>query len=108
MLEPEGEHADGAVTAHGQAAAGLDEQDAAVRVGACGWIKKPAAHHVVPARLEAQAGADPVETFHEVETALGHGCAMQQWRAAGHQSHRVAGGVAIDAEERGTHGAPKN
>ena len=103
MLEAEGEDADRSMAAHRQAAAGLDEENPDVGVGAGGRIEKPAAHHVVPARLETQPGANPVEPLHEIEPALGHRCAAQQRRPARHQPHGIAGRVTVDAEERGTH-----
>src|SRR5690606_21970182 len=53
VLQTEGDHPDGPVAAHGQAAAGLDEQYARVRVRQ-GWrIQETAAHHVVAAWYEA-------------------------------------------------------
>uniref|UniRef100_A0A0N5A080 LigA n=1 Tax=Parastrongyloides trichosuri TaxID=131310 RepID=A0A0N5A080_PARTI len=72
VFQPEGDHADRPVAAHGQAAAGLDEQDARVCIRQGRRIQEAAAHHVVAARLETQGGADPVVTAQEVEPTLGH------------------------------------
>src|SRR3546814_21135723 len=66
VLQAERHDADGAVAAHGEAAAGLDEQDAAVGVVAGRRIEEAARHHVVPARLEAEASADPVEAGEKI------------------------------------------
>ena len=99
LLEREGHRADRAVTAHGQAAAHLDVQDTGVAVRAARRVEDRAGHDVVAARLEHQRGADPVVARAEVLAARAHRGAVQQRPAARHQAHRVAAGVAIDAEE---------
>ena len=60
MFEAEGEHADGAVAAHGQAAAGLDEQDSASASGRLAGTEYPPPSCRARA-ARTQAGADPVE-----------------------------------------------
>ena len=60
FLDEDGDGADGAVAAHRQAAAGLDEEERGVGVVAHRLVEDRAGHHVVAARLEHQAGADPV------------------------------------------------
>ncbi|MNL18124.1 hypothetical protein D3C87_1392560 [compost metagenome] len=72
VLQAEGDHADGPMAAHGQAAAGLDEQDARIGVGQGRRVQEPAAHHVVAARLEAQRRPYPIVAVEEVEPPLGH------------------------------------
>ena len=101
VLERDRDGADGAVAAHGQAAGGLDEQDADVAIGTRRRIEDRARHHVVPAWLEHQAGADPVVFRQEVLAALEHGLALQlRNAAAGHHADRVSAGVTVDAKER--------
>ena len=60
VLDRHGHRADGAVAAHRQAAAGLDEQDGDVAIVARRRVEDRARHHVMAARLEHEAGADPV------------------------------------------------
>src|SRR3546814_13035294 len=72
VLQAERHDADGAVAAHGEAAAGLDEQDAAVGVVAGRRIEEAARHHVVPARLEAEAGAETAEAGRDITQSRGH------------------------------------
>jgi hypothetical protein len=45
---------------------GLDEEDADIGIGLRRRVEEPARHHVVPARLEAETGANPVEPLQEV------------------------------------------
>ena len=99
VLDRHGDGADRAVAAHRQAAAHLDEQDADVAVGAGRRIEHRARHHVVAARLEHQRLADPVVVGEEIEPPLAHGGALEQGRAARHQPHRIAAGVAVEAGE---------
>ena len=99
VLDRHGDGADGAVAAHRQAAAHLDEQDADVAVGAGRRIEHRARHHVVAARLEHQRLADPVVVREEIEPPLAHGGALEQRRAARHQPHRIAAGMAVEAGE---------
>jgi hypothetical protein len=55
----------------------------------------------VATRLEHQAGADPVVFGEEMLAALEHaGAGQLRHAAAAHHPHRVAAGVAVDAEER--------
>ena len=62
-------------------------------------IEDRARHHVVAARLEHQPGADPVEFGEEMRAPLHHRRALEQRPAAGDQPHRIAAGMAVDAEE---------
>ena len=99
VLDRHGDRSDRAVAAHRQAAAHLDEQDGDVAVGSRRRIEDRARHHVVAARLEHQRLADPVMVLEEVEPPLAHGGALEQGRAAAHQPHRVAAGVAVEARK---------
>ncbi|GAB7553355.1 hypothetical protein NRB_28610 [Novosphingobium sp. 11B] len=103
MFETEGDDADGAVAAHRQAAAGLDEQDTDVVRGVDRRIEEPTRHHVMTARLEAQAGPDPVETRQEILPPLGHRGALQQRRPARHEADGVTCRMTVDAEESMPH-----
>jgi hypothetical protein len=87
------------VAAHGEAAGGFDEQEGDVAIRPRRRIQDGAGHHVVAARLEAQRPADPVEFRHEMRPLLHHIGADQVRPTAGHQPHRIAAGMAIDAEE---------
>ena len=60
LLDQHRHRADGAVAAHRQAAARLDEEDRGVAILAHRLVEDRARHDVVAARLEHQAGADPV------------------------------------------------
>ena len=62
-------------------------------------IEDRARHHVVAARLEHQPGADPVVFGEEMRAPLHHRRALEQRPAAGDQPHRIAAGMAVDAEE---------
>ena len=105
VLDAHGDGADGAVAAHRQAARGLDEEHRHVAVGPGRRIEDRARHHVVAARLEHQAGADPVELAQEMRALLQHGGALEPRPAAGDQADRIAAGVAVDAGEGvGGHG----
>ena len=99
VLDGHGHRADRAVAAHRQAAGRLDEQDGDVAIGPRRRIEDRARHHVVAARLEHQPGADPVIFGQEMRAPLHHGRAVEQRPAAGDQPHRIAAGVAVDAEE---------
>jgi hypothetical protein len=99
VFKGEGDDADGAVAAHRQDAAGLDEQDADIGLRRGRRIEETAAHHVVAAGLETQAGADPVIAGHEVLPPRAHAVAGQRGRAFDHQPHGIAGGMAVDAAE---------
>ena len=94
-----GDGADGAMAAHRQAAAGLDEQDAEVAVVARRRHQDAARHLVVAARLEHQPGADPVERGQEMLPPRAHRRPGQRRRPARHHAHRVAAGMRVDAEE---------
>ena len=61
VLDREGHHADRAVAAHRQAAAGLDEKKGRIEPVRERRHQESTGHHVVPARLEHQAAADPIE-----------------------------------------------
>ena len=99
LLDQHGDGADGAVAAHRQAAAGLDEDQRRIGVVAQRLVEDGAGHDVVAARLEHQAGADPVVVGEEMLALLAHGGATKRRAAAGHHAHRIAGGMGIDAEE---------
>src|SRR5579872_5832416 len=63
FLDANRDRADRAMTAHGQAAAGLDKEDGDI-VGRIVWrVEDTAAHHVVAAGLEHESFADPVIFF---------------------------------------------
>lgn len=96
VLHRHGHRADGSVAAHWQATAGLDEQNADIAIGPGRRIKDRARHDVMAAGLEHQRLADPVVPREEIEPALAHGRALEQWRATRHQPHRIAAGVAIE------------
>ena len=99
VLDGHRHRADGAVAAHRQAARRLDEQDGDVAILARRRIEDRARHHVVAARLEHQPGADPVIFGEEMRPPFHHRRALEQRAAAGDQPHRIAAGVAVDAEE---------
>ena len=82
VLDRDGDGADGAVPAHGQAARGLDEQNPDVAVIATGRVEDAARHHRVAARLEHQRGSNPVVLGHEVLLSIEHAVAFQRWCAA--------------------------
>ena len=100
LLQRHGDGADRAVPAHRQAARHLDEQHADVAVRRGRRVEDRARHHVVPARLEHQGGADPV-VIGRGSPAASRSCVAprEQRPAAGDQPHRAAAGVAVDAEE---------
>ena len=104
FLDEDGDGADGAVAAHRQAAARLDEEERAVGVVAHRLVEDRARHHVMAARLEHQAGADPVVAGEEILALLAHGGAVERRAAAGDDADRVAAGVGVDAEEGLAHG----
>src|ERR1700692_534669 len=51
------------------------------------------------ARLEHQAGADPVVVAHKMLTALTHGGALQRRGTAGDDADGVSGGMCVNAKE---------
>ena len=99
LLDQHRHRADGAVAAHRQAAARLDEEDRGVGVVAHRLVEDRARHDVVAARLEHQAGADPVVARDEILALLAHGGAVERRPAAGDDADRIAAGVGVDAEE---------
>ncbi len=99
LLEGEGDRADRAVAAHRQAAGNLDVEDADVAVRPAGRVEDRPGHDVVAARLEHQGGPDPVVAREKILAPLAHRGALQQRPAARDQAHRIAAGVAVDAEE---------
>jgi len=105
VLDDRRHRADRAMAAHGQTPRGLDEEEADVAVGAGRGVEDGARHHVVAARLEHEAGADPVEASEEVLPALEHGGALEDGHRAAGDPDGVPAGVAVDAEEgRAGHG----
>src|SRR5882724_7559663 len=96
MLECKRNHANRPVAAHGQAAAGFDEQDGSIVGRIDGREHKSARHHVVAPRLEHQSEPDPIEAGQKVLAALTHACAIQKRRPARHEPHRVAGSMSVD------------
>jgi hypothetical protein len=90
---------DRAMTAHGQGARDLDEEDTDIAVVAGRRVEDGAAHHVVAARLEHQGAANPVVIGDEVLAPLAHRGAPQQRAAARDQPHGIAAGMAVDALE---------
>ena len=100
VFERDGHRADGAMAAHGQAARCLDEQDANIAIRPRRRVEDRARHHVVPARLEHEACADPVVFRQEMLAAVEHRVPFELGDAApAHHADRVAAGVAVDAEE---------
>ena len=97
FLDADGDGADGTVPAHGQAAAGLNKEDAQVVGRVRRWIENAPAHHVVPAGLEHEALADPVVLGQEVEPFLAHVAPLQRGAALGDHPDGVAGRMAVDA-----------
>ena len=87
------------VSAHREAAAGLDEEEADVRVGSRGRVENAPGHHVVAARLEHEPGPDPVVLLQEVEPALVHGRSFEAGTSACDHPDGVPAGVGVDAEE---------
>ena len=67
-------------------------------------VEDRARHHVVAARLEHQAGADPVVAGDEILALLAHGGAVERRAAAGDDADRIAAGMGVDAEEGLAHG----
>ena len=99
FLDENGDRADGAMAAHGQAARGLDEEQRRVGIVTQRLVEDRARHDIVTARLEHEAGADPVVALEEILALLAHAGAVQRRAAPGHDAHRIAGRVGIDAEE---------
>ena len=63
-------------------------------------VEDTAGHHVVAARLEHQAGADPVVMLQEMLRAARSSVApAKRRRAAGDDAHGIAAGVGVDAEK---------
>src|SRR4051812_37463168 len=91
--------ADRAVAAHRQAPRDLDEENADVAVGPRRRVEDRARHHLVPARLVHEAGADPVVLGEEMLAPLAHAGALEERPAAGDDAHRVPAGMRVDAEE---------
>jgi hypothetical protein len=87
------------VTAHGQAPRSLDEQHTDVTITARSRVQNAAGHHGVATRLEHQGSADPVKFPHEVLAPFSHAAANEVRPTFRYQSHRVATGVGIDANE---------
>ena len=73
VLQRDGHGPDSAVAAHGQAAAGFDEEQRDIGVGRERWIEHGTRHQVVAARLEHERPADPVVVAEEVLAPLAHG-----------------------------------
>ena len=104
FLDEDGDGADRAMAAHRQAAARLDEEERAVGVLAHRLVEDRPRHQIVAARLEHQAGADPVVAGEKILALLAHGGAVERRAAAGDDPDRVAAGVGVDAEESLAHG----
>ncbi|GAA0532482.1 hypothetical protein GCM10008941_09810 [Rhizomicrobium palustre] len=58
----------------------------------------------MPARLKAQAGADPIEARQKILPALSHIFPMEQRRPTRDKAHGVSRRVPIDAKEDVLHG----
>src|SRR5262249_41644895 len=76
VLDAERDETDGAVPAHGQTAARLNEQNADISIWTRGRIEEAAGHHVVSTRLEAKPSADPIVTREEILALCAHGRAI--------------------------------
>ncbi len=98
-LHQHGRDADGAVTAHREAAGHLDVQDAPVAVVARGRLQDRAAHRRVPARLRHEQEPQVVEVLDEVQAALVHGGAGDHAEAARDDAGRHALRVRVDGVE---------
>ena len=55
-------------------------------------------------KLEHEPAADPVVFAEKVQAAFAHSGAVERRTSAGHQAHRVAAGVRVDAEKCFAHG----
>src|SRR5580692_11204726 len=91
------------MAAHRQAATRLDKENTDVGVRARRWIQETAAHHIVAARLENEAGAYPIEARNEVAALLAHRDTFNNPRAAGNEANGIPRSVSVNAEERVTH-----
>ena len=103
FLDQHRDCADGAVTAHRQAAAGFDVEYANVIGRVNGRVKNAPAHHVVPAGLEHQAFADPVEFPQKMEPALHHAVALEERPPTCDYAYGVTAGVGVDTEKSFAH-----
>lgn len=99
VLDGDGHSSDGAVSAHGQAAARFDEEHACVVCRVVRRIQDASAHHVVATWLEHEPFPDPVVLFEEMLPALAHRVSVEVGPAARNYPHGVATSVCIDAEE---------
>src|SRR3984893_19273874 len=103
MLECKRNDTNRPVAAHGQAAAGFDEQDGSIVGRVDGREHKSTRHHVVAPRLEHQPEPNPVEAGEKVLAALTHARAIEKRRSTCHEPHRIAGRMSIDAEKNRSH-----
>ena len=99
-LDQHGGDADGAVTAHRQAAGHLDVEHAPVAVGPGRRLQDRAAHRGVPARLVHQEQPQVVQVLHEVQPPLVHGGARDDADAAGDDARRHPLGVRVDGGDQ--------
>src|SRR5215469_18067427 len=97
VLQGEGHGADRPVTAHRQAAGGLDIEDRDVAILAQRRVEDRSRHRVMAARLEHQRAAHPIEAGEKILPARAHRRAPEERPAADHQPYRVAAGMAVDA-----------
>lgn len=105
VLNGDGDGADGAVAAHGQAAAGFDKQHRYVVFGVVGRIQDTARHHVVAARFKHQTFANPVVFAEKMLAFFAHVATFKNGAAAGYDADGIAAGVGINAEKSfGRHG----
>ncbi len=105
MLNGDGDGADGAVAAHGQAAAGFDKQYRYVVFGVVGRVQNTARHHVVAARFKHQTFANPVVFAEKMLAFFAHVAAFKNGAAARYNAYGIAAGMGINAEKSfGRHG----
>lgn len=108
MLNGDGDGADGAVAAHGQAAAGFDKQHRYVVFGVVGRVQNTARHHVVAARFKHQTFANPVVFAEKMLAFFAHVAAFKNGATARYDAYGIAAGVGINAEKSfGRHGIQK-
>jgi hypothetical protein len=85
--------------AHGQAAAGFDEEHRNVVLRIVWRVEDAPAHHVVPPGFKHKAFADPVEFAEEMLSFLTHAVAGEYGAALFHQAYRISAGMGVDAME---------
>jgi hypothetical protein len=99
FLNGNGDGADGAVAAHGQAAAGFDKQHGHIVLRVVRRVQDAAAHHVVATGLKHEAGTYPIILLQKMLPLFAHVVAVQQRAARLYQTYRVAAGMCVNTME---------